>query len=128
MIRFILIVVATFILGECILPQDSLTFYKEDNGKKVNLVVEDEFFISLNANPTTGFTWAVTQIDTSLIKQVEEVAFKAESDRLGATGIQTFTFYCLQTGNTVLEMIYHRPWDKESAPSDTFSLTLHITD
>ena len=128
MIRFILIVVATFILGECTLPQDSLIFYKEDSGKKVNLVVKDEFFISLDANPTTGFTWAVAQIDTSLIKQVGEIDFKAESDCLGAPGIQTFTFYCLQTGNMVLEMIYHRPWDKESTPSDTFSLNLHITD
>ncbi len=35
MIRFILIVVASFLLDECILPQDSLTFYKEDKGKRL---------------------------------------------------------------------------------------------
>jgi inhibitor of cysteine peptidase len=128
MIRFILIIVATFIIGECKLIQDDLTFFKQDSGKTVNLVIEDQFLISLEANPATGFTWAVSQIDTALVTQMGDVAFKAGSDRLGAPGIQTFTFNCIQNGNTKLELIYHRPWDTESAPSDTFSLTLHIAD
>ena len=128
MIKFILIAVATFILSECILPQNPMTFRKEDHGKTVEIVVGDEFFISLEANPTTGFTWALTKMDTNLIEQVGDVSFNARSDLLGAPGIQTFTFTCLQTGTRLLEMIYHQPWDTKTAPADTFSLTLHITD
>ena len=128
MTHFLVILIAIFVYCECISSQDDLIFNKEDDGKIANLKVADEFFISLDASPTTGYTWAVAQIDSSLIEQIGEVAFKAESELLGASGIQTFTFNCIQTGNTVLEMIYHRPWDKESAPLDTFSLTLNITD
>ena len=128
MIRFILIIVATFIIGECKVPQDDLIFYNQDNGKTVNLSVKKDFSISLEANLTTGFTWDISQIDTSIVKQKGEIDFKAESELLGAPGKQTFTFNCLQTGNMILELIYHRPWDTESAPSDTFSLNLHIRD
>jgi inhibitor of cysteine peptidase len=128
MIQFILILVATFIIGENKLTQDNLIFYKQDTGKTVTLAVEETFLISLEANPTTGFTWAVSQIDTGLVKQVGEVAYKAGSDRLGAPGIQTFTFNCIKNGNTILKMIYHRPWETEAAPSDTFSLSLQISD
>jgi len=113
---------------ECNSFQGDLIFDKEDHGKQVNLKLADEFYIALPANPATGFTWAIAQIDSCRVKQVGEVSFKPDSEHLGAPGIQTFTFKCLQSADTVLEMIYRRPWETESAPIDTFSLTLIITD
>lgn len=95
-----------------------------DNGKTVKVTVGHELTVTLEANPTTGYTWVVTEpTDERIIRQKGEIEFVPESEALGAGGVQIITFEVVGAGPTTLKLIYHRPWESVD-PLQTFSITL----
>jgi inhibitor of cysteine peptidase len=95
-----------------------------DNGKTVTVDVGQEFDVTLKANPTTGYTWAVAEpTDEQIIRQRGEIEFEPESEALGAGGVQIIRFEVVGAGQTTLKLIYHRPWESIE-PLQTFSVTL----
>jgi inhibitor of cysteine peptidase len=95
-----------------------------DNGKTVTVAVGQELEVTLEANPTTGYTWAVAEpMGEQIIRQTGEIAFEPESEALGAGGVQIIRFEVVGAGQTTLKLIYHRPWESVE-PLQTFSVTL----
>ncbi len=95
----------------------------ENNGHMVEYPVDTEFELELKANPTTGYVWTITEINGSVVKSIGEPVYKAESDKLGAPGLYTFTFKTIAPGNSPLKLIYHRPETGEAAVD---SFDVHI--
>ncbi len=89
-----------------------------DNGNEIEVKKGQSLVISLDSNPTTGYTWElVEQPDGQILQQVgEELEFKPESDRIGAGGTQTIRFDVVGVGQTALKIVYHRPWETDVAP------------
>jgi len=50
-----------------------------DKGKQVAVPAGGQLLISLEGNPTTGYTWEAQDLDTSLLKQAGEVKFARPS-------------------------------------------------
>ncbi|MGC9443505.1 MAG: protease inhibitor I42 family protein [Candidatus Methanospirareceae archaeon] len=95
-----------------------------DNGETIKVGVGQEFDVTLEANPTTGYTWAVAEpADVQIIRQKGEIEFVPESDALGAGGVQIIRFEAVGAGQTTLKLIYHRPWERVE-PLRTFSVTV----
>ena len=94
-----------------------------DNGSTVELKSGQILSITLEANPTTGYTWDVVEApDERIMRQVGEIDFKPESEAIGAGGVQIIRFEVVNAGQTNLTLIYHRPWETDVEPLKTFAV------
>ena len=94
-----------------------------DNGSTVELKSGQGQVVSitLDANPTTGYTWEVVDApDEQIMRQVGEIEFKPECDAIGAGGVQIIRFEIVNAGRTSLKLVYHRPWETDVEPRETF--------
>jgi len=99
---------------------------KKDSGRQIEIKEGQTLAITLQANPTTGYLWEVVECDQSILAQAGEPDFQPQSHKIGAPGEQTLHFDTRKSGNTTLTLVYHRPWEKEVAPLETFSLRLMV--
>jgi inhibitor of cysteine peptidase len=97
-----------------------------DNGSQIKLNKGQMLVITLEANPTTGYTWEVAESNTSIMRQVGAIEFQSESSAPGAGGVQTLHFEAVNAGQTPLKLVYHRPWEKDVEPLKTFSLQVVV--
>ena len=65
---------------------------------------------SLEANPTTGYSWQVSQSE-ELFKVESSYTQKHAEGLVGAGGLETFTLTPLKAGTTELTLTYARPWE-----------------
>ena len=84
--------------------------------------------VTLGSNPTTGFRWSEeAQIsDTSVLKQVAHKYVAPDSEMVGASGKEVWTFQALKAGTTSLSMEYSRPWEGGEKGEWTFNLTVTV--
>jgi inhibitor of cysteine peptidase len=99
-------------------------FTDSSEGETVQVHVGDTFVVQLPGNPTTGYTWEVVPAEVPVCIQVGEPVFTPESDLVGAPGTFEFTFEITAVGTEDLTLIYHRPWEEDVEPLDTFTLRL----
>jgi inhibitor of cysteine peptidase len=97
-----------------------------DNGKTLNLAVNDPVEVKLEGNPTTGYVWEVEPYDTSVIKAVGEPDYQSDSNLIGAGGVFTFKFQAVAEGQTTLKFIYHRTFEKDVPPIQTYELKIVV--
>jgi inhibitor of cysteine peptidase len=98
-----------------------------DNGDQIEVEVGDLIVIELAGNPTTGYSWEAADLASGLVEQVGEADFSSDSPGLvGAGGSLTLTFRALQAGSGTLSLVYHRPWEADVEPIETFSVGVII--
>ena len=70
--------------------------------------------ISLNANPSTGFSWQLVSIsDKNILKFVKKYFSQAAGKEMaGAGGIENWSFKTLKSGQVVVVLEYRRTWEK----------------
>jgi inhibitor of cysteine peptidase len=96
------------------------------NGSRVELAKGQALAISLEANPSTGYSWEVAEGDQAVLRPVGEPQFAAQSGLMGAAGMETLGFEAAGTGQTTLKLVYHRPWEKDVEPLQTFSIEVVV--
>ncbi len=119
----ILLLAASLCISGCACAKP---FTEKDNGKTVNLSTDDPFEVVLKGNPTTGYTWELEPFDTTVVKQLGEPNYQAERQAIGAGGLYTFRFQSVADGQTTLKFIYHRTFEKEIPPIQTFELKVVV--
>ncbi len=108
-------------------PPEQVNLVAADNGQNVRLFAGQELIIQLDGNPTTGYTWETKDLDTKMFMQVGDVQFTSSDPKLvGSGGTQTLTLKVLNTGTSTLTLIYHRPWEKDVKPANTFTVTVTV--
>jgi len=80
------------------------------------------FKISLDSNPTTGYSWSA-EVDPDFLKVTDDT-YKSESNLIGAGGVQTIEFKALKTGQTKITMKYMRPWENEAINEHEIAVTI----
>ncbi len=122
-IAILLIVVVLMVYGH---GPSEVQLTAADNGSTVELESGQVLSITLEANPTTGYTWEVVEpLDGQVMRQVGEIEFipnRQESGIVGSGGVQIIRFECVNAGQTVLKLVYHRPWETDVKPLETFSI------
>ncbi len=103
---------------------DPVTLTQKDAGTTVHVKQGSVVNIQLEGNPTTGYTWEVAPGGSGVLEQQGEPAFKADSNALGSGGMMTLQFKAAQTGTTALKLIYHRTFEPNVAPLNTFEVTI----
>lgn len=96
-------------------------------GTEVALQVGERLAVTLEGNPTTGYTWMVAAADPALLVQLGEPEFQPTSDALGAGGMQTLRFSAIGAGTTSLQLIYVRPFEPDAPPLATFEAQVRIS-
>lgn len=108
-------------------PAKPITLTASDKGSQVSMKVGDQIVITLEGNPSTGYTWEAQSLDTTIFEQVGEATFVSSDPGLvGAGGSLTLTFKAVKAGTASLTLVYHRPWETGIAPMDTFSVSVTV--
>ncbi|HKY46786.1 MAG TPA: protease inhibitor I42 family protein [Acidimicrobiia bacterium] len=109
------------LLGAC---STARTLNLDDDGMRIDLKEGEEVELVLPGNPTTGYTWVVTEAP-SILEQVAETEFVAESDLIGAGGEFHFRFRAIGPGTAPLVLVYERPFE-EVEPLDAFEVEVTV--
>lgn len=105
---------------------DQVSLLAADNGSQVNIKVGGLIVITLDGNPSTGYSWEAKDLDTSSFEQIGDPVFNSSNPGLvGSGGTLTLTFKTLITGTSTLTLVYHRPWEKTIDPLDIFEVTVN---
>lgn len=81
--------------------------------------------ITLEANPTTGYTWEVEKpLDELVMQQVGDIEFEPQSELVGSGGVQTIRFEVIGEGQATIELVYRRHWEMDVEPLETFSVQI----
>jgi inhibitor of cysteine peptidase len=122
----VLLTIASCTVAKETSPLGEVNIGPEDNGKRVEVNAGDTLRLSLPSHPTTGYRWEVVEIDEDVLRQVGEPEFQPESELLGAPGEQIFRFHAVGEGQAMLKLIYHRSWEKDVEPADTFRIQVAV--
>ncbi len=102
------------------------TITEQEAGKTIEVSKGETITILLEGNPTTGYTWELASGDLSILKQVGEPAFTPDSQAAGSGGKVSLKFEAVATGKGVLQLVYHRPFEKDEPPVRTFEATVVV--
>lgn len=97
-----------------------------DSGKTVTLHQGDTLIVTLDGNPTTGYSWLMQTMEPAILEQVGEPAFTPDSNQIGAPGKISLTFQAVETGEAKLVLNYMRSFEADIAPSHTFEVTVVV--
>jgi inhibitor of cysteine peptidase len=104
-----------------------LTLTAADNGTRVEVKSGGEITLTLDGNPSTGYTWEAKDLDKAMFEQLGDPVFiSSNPGQVGSGGTLTITFKSLKAGSSTLTLIYHRPWEVGVDPLDTFSVTVTV--
>jgi inhibitor of cysteine peptidase len=99
-----------------------------DNGKTINLQPGETLTLTLESNPTTGYSWQVMELDNAVLAQEGDPEYKQSSGAeglVGAGGTETFRFKTIGSGETSLSLGYMRPWESVP-PVETFTIQVDV--
>ncbi len=98
------------------------------NGWQIELTKGQTFNVTLEANPSTGYSWEVVEINNNILRQIGEPGYQPiyNFTGVGAPEMQIFRFEAIGTGRTTLGLVYRRPWEKDIAPLNNFSVELVV--
>ncbi len=99
-------------------------FNETNNNETVTLPVGSEITISLDENPTTGYSWNVTS--SAGLEHVNDTYIAPETGLVGAGGVHVWEFLAAEEGSAEFSAIYKRPWENETGDETTFSMAFII--
>jgi inhibitor of cysteine peptidase len=106
--------------------ESPLELTAEDSGTTQTLAVGQQMSVTLEANPTTGYSWAIDGALPQQLEQAGEPAYAAESDLVGAGGAETWTFRAASAGQGVLKLKYWRSFEPTVPPENAFEVTVNV--
>jgi predicted secreted protein len=111
---------------------DKINLKMNYNGRQMELTKGQTLNVTLEANPSTGYSWEVVELNNNILRQIGEPEyqqisnFTSEQPIVGVPEMQIFRFEVVNTGQTTLKLAYRRPWEKDIAPLNNFSINLVV--
>jgi inhibitor of cysteine peptidase len=97
-----------------------------DAAAPVTVQVGKEFFIAMQANPTTGYSWTQQTGDGAVIQYEGNVRQNPNSTIPGAPGQQIFVYRANRTGTSTITFQYARPFEPGNAPGRMVTFTITV--
>ena len=117
---------ATSELIEVTVPCEDFNDYPNVVLNAFEMGVGDKVTVKLCSNATTGYSWDYTMTGDNAIKEEDHDFEEPDSDVVGAAGIEVWTFEGVESGTTIVEMTYSRPWEADTEPAWTYKMTVTI--
>ncbi|KAF0154911.1 MAG: inhibitor of cysteine peptidase [Syntrophaceae bacterium] len=99
---------------------------EKDNGAVMKVQPGDQIKVTMQGNPTTGYTWKLAAICVDVLEPGLEPEYVRDSTLPGAGGMFTFRFTARSQGNTKVILAYLRTWEKDMPPVKTFEMTADV--
>jgi predicted secreted protein len=88
-----------------------------DTAQAIKTSVGLDFCIAIPSNSSTGYAWEyIPSPDSKKIKLIEKHYYAAESNRIGAAGMELFIFSAQASGKLEILLAYRRHWEKDISP------------
>ena len=105
-------------------PAERFAFNETDDNKAVTLPAGSEIVISLDENPTTGYSWNVTS--SRGLSYVNDTFIPPKTDLVGAGGVHEWQYRAAEKGSAEFSAIYMQFWMNVTGSETTFSMTFTI--
>jgi len=116
--------------AEASLSPNEVHVDEDDDGGQVTLEQGQILVVTLESNPSTGYSWAVVENQDSILVQQGESEFvqpeQSDPPMVGVGGWEVFRFKDVSTGQETLELIYRRSWETDAEPANTFSIEVTV--
>jgi inhibitor of cysteine peptidase len=99
---------------------------KSYDGRSIELRVGDGVQLSLAENPTTGYRWEFVTKPEPYCVVVSDAYVADANGAIGRGGAHNWAFRAVSVGTGTVSLAYRRPWEKDTAPAQTFKLTLVV--
>ena len=100
-----------------------------DNGKTVKVAVDGTVTLTLESNPTTGFSWTgVDKVDKAILK-LERNDYKQNASPAGMVGVggrDTIVYRALKKGKAKIDLTYMQPWEPDSEFITKYTVTVEV--
>ncbi len=96
-------------IGACVLITAGAIYLILANNKK-------DLTISLDSNPSTGYTWVYSVSESEVVKISEDYENKCDAEMVGCGGKSIFTIKPLKQGKTTITFTYSRSWEEDANP------------
>lgn len=106
-------------MGEVILTQ-------ADQGKSIQVSPGDHIIIRLGENPTTGYGWAIDQINPEVVSPVASDHTPTPDSGVGGGGQRIFTFAAVNTGSSPILLKLWRKWEGDKSVRQRFQVTIQV--
>ena len=101
-----------------------------DNGGEKALEQGQILIVTLESNPTTGYSWEMVEDPNLILEQIGKAEFKPVEQSnppiVGAGGWEVFRFEAISPGRQTLGLVYRRPWETGAEPAKTFSIDVIV--
>ncbi len=120
------------LLGESRMPKrgevKELSVDIASSGKELTLAVGGTLTVTLESNVTTGHRWDenVNIGATTVMRQTNHKYQSPATPIPGAGGREVWKFKALKAGKSTISMVYKRPFEPNSPPARTFTLTVVV--
>jgi predicted secreted protein len=111
-----LLIVTSIGLAACSAPSPGETY----KGKTATIVLEE--------NETTGYTWAVSVDDSSVISLKSDKYFAENTDRVGAGGVHEYVFEAMSPGTATITFSLGQQWDGGEKDTETKQYKVTVGD
>jgi len=90
------------------------------HAETIEVTVGEEFTISLDSNPTTGYSWELTSPLPAWLELVgsEYILTPTDPPVVGGGGVEGWTFRASDAGTASLTFEYRRPWETDQPPAE----------
>jgi inhibitor of cysteine peptidase len=93
----------------------------------VRMKTGDTLEITLEGNPTTGYTWEKVEGDNAILSPQGDYKYTPAKPLAGSGGGGfVFTFLGAAAGKTKLRLIYHRTFGENIAPVEAFEVIVIV--
>ncbi|MEO7913174.1 MAG: protease inhibitor I42 family protein [Roseiflexaceae bacterium] len=98
-----------------------------DKGKPVALKIGEPLVITLDSNPSTGYSWQPSSMERTILQQQGEPEYTPPAQPLpGAGGQHSFTFVAVGAGRSTVTLVYKRSFEPNVAPAQTFTVQVTV--
>lgn len=104
----------------------ALELTERDNGRTVAATQGETVTVSLEGNPSTGYSWELVNYNREILTPKGESGFIRDAERPGAGGRFVFRFEAKAAGDTRLQLVYIRPWEHKVRPAMAFEVVVSV--
>jgi len=103
----------------------SIHLTEAENNQSFDIHAGDEIVIELDESPTTGYRWAVDQLDTDVFASPAD-KFSLAGPGVGTGGKRRLTFKAQKPGSTSVALKLWRDWQGDASIIDRFHIAIDV--
>ncbi len=108
------------------LEVSELTLTQAEKGGSFEVRQDDVIVVRLPENPTTGYRWAIEEIDEEVLEpETSDFAMRPDA-AIGGGGERRLGFRAKRAGTAHVELKLARAWEEEGQGIDRYDFTIQV--